>query len=64
VVFIASELEGLDTIDRDQADDLKIQTATMRVWVRRRVDGQPYDGRVVVERMQDGRWVITDEHFD
>lgn len=57
-----AELEDLPNLSRAQTDDLKIETEVdgtyVRVWLARThvSDGEPYDNRVTVETLQDGRW--------
>lgn len=57
--YTAAELEELPTIAEGQADDLKIETASTRVWLSRCSveDGEPFNDKVTVERLQSGRWV-------
>ena len=53
------DLEAMPTLCVGQADDLKIDTGTRRVWLSRMTieDGMPYDNQVSVEKLIDGRWV-------
>jgi hypothetical protein len=48
----------LPTLCTGQADDLKIDTGRMRVWLSRCSveDGEPYDNKITVERLRNGRW--------
>jgi CDGSH-type Zn-finger protein len=58
--YSAEELEAMPTLAQGQADDLKVDTGTKRVWLCRcgRADGMPYDNQVTVEKLtDDGRWV-------
>ena len=55
--FTIEELEAMDTLSQGQADDLKIDYGTVRVWVSRmtKIDGEEY--KVQIERLKDGCWV-------
>lgn len=50
-LYTISELENLPTISEGQADDLKIETKNIRIWLSRltKEDGQPYDNEVTIE---------------
>lgn len=55
--YTADELEEMPTLSVGQADDLKVDTGTERVWLSRCTvkDGEPYDRKVTVEtRKADG----------
>lgn len=56
-----AELKALPTLAVGQADDLKIATSTMRVWLSRmtRADGAPFENVVTEEKLVDGRWKVT-----
>jgi len=56
--FNKEELEKLPTISQGQADDLKIETDTLRVWLSR------VDGSVSVEQLVNGRWELISEEGD
>ncbi len=62
--YTLEELEGMDTLATGQADDLKVDTGQYRVWLSRCTvdDGEPYDNKVSVEELIDGRW-ITVEYY-
>lgn len=53
------ELEAMPTLTQGQADDLKIDNGAERVWLSRCgvEDGEPWDNKVTIERLVDGRWV-------
>jgi hypothetical protein len=53
------ELEALPTLSEGQADNLKIESDTERVWLSRCTveDGEPWDNKVTVERLIAGSWV-------
>ena len=59
-----TDLEAMPTLIQGQADDCKIDTGTKRVWLSRCgvEDGEPYDNRVTIERLVDGRWIEV-EYF-
>jgi hypothetical protein len=59
--YTLAELQALPTLSTGQADDLKVDTGTERVWLARVgvVDGMPYDNMVSVQRNEGGRWVLT-----
>lgn len=54
-----SELKELPTLAQGQADDLKIESDTERVWLSRctAADGEPWDNKVTVERYIGGSWI-------
>lgn len=55
----AYELSKLPTLAVGQADNLKIDTGTIRVWLCRCgvADGMPYNNGVTIETLDDGRWI-------
>ena len=63
-IWTAEELEEMPTISCGQADNLKIETEDMRVWLSRCgvEDGMPYDNMVTIERLREGRWVTVHEY--
>ncbi|MBD2385999.1 hypothetical protein [Cylindrospermum sp. FACHB-282] len=63
-MYTLDELEKLKTICTAQADDLKIQEATQRVWLSRCgvEDGEPFNNKVTIERYQNGHWVVVEEY--
>jgi hypothetical protein len=50
--------ESRPTLCTGQADNLKVETSTTRVWLSRCSveDGEPYDNKITVERLRNGRW--------
>ena len=58
-VYSLSELEALPTLTVGQADDLKIDSGTTRIWLSRCTveDGEPCDNKVTIEEYVDGRWI-------
>lgn len=52
------ELKSLPTLTVGQADNLKIETATERVWLSRCSieDGEPFNNKVTIERFNGRRW--------
>lgn len=51
--YIRAELEKLPTLCVGQADDLKIDTGTIRVWLSR------VDESITVETYKGGCWIVT-----
>ena len=49
--YTLNELESLPTLCVGQADDLKIESELVRVWLSRctKADGEPFDNKVTVE---------------
>lgn len=62
--FRVDELEKLPTISRGQAADLKIATEGTRVWLSRCTveDGEPYNNKVTIEKLYNGKWTVVDEY--
>lgn len=62
--YTLEELESLPTLSVGQADDLKVDTGNTRVWLSRCSveDGEPYDNKVTVERLAEGRWVEVETY--
>lgn len=60
-----AELEALPTISEGQADSLKIESDSERVWLSRCTveDGEPWDNKVTVERLIAGSWIAV-EHWE
>lgn len=60
----ATELRKLPTLAVGQADNLKIDDGTTRVWLCRcgRDDGMPYDNQITVEKLIDGRWETVETY--
>ena len=56
------ELRKLPTLCTGQADDLKIDTGKMRVWLARCGPADGYYGpKIMVEHLRDGRWELCDD---
>jgi hypothetical protein len=61
-------LENLPTITTAQSSDLKIDThesmGRFRYWLSRCTvaDGEPYDNKVTIERLLNGRWTVIDTY--
>jgi hypothetical protein len=57
-------LESLPTLHQGQADDCKLDDGETRIWLSRCTveDGEPYNNKVTVERLVDGRWVETETY--
>ena len=55
----AALLSEMETISTAQADDLKLDTGNFRYWLSRCTvaDGEPYDNKVTIEELIDGRWI-------
>jgi len=62
--YTAQNLRTLPTLAVGQSCDLKIETATERVWLSRCgiADGEPYPDRVSVEMRDRGQWVIAETY--
>ena len=60
-MYTLKELKRLPTLSVGQAEDLKIETANIRVWLSRcKVeDGEPYNNKVTEEQYLNGRWVTA-----
>jgi hypothetical protein len=63
-LYSASELEKLPTLSVGQADDLKVDTGNIRIWLSRCgiADGAPYKNQVTIEKLTDGRWETLDTY--
>ena len=63
-VYTARELERKRTLSTGQCSDLKIDTGKERVWLSRCSveDGEPYNNKVSVEKLRNGRWVTVEEY--
>ena len=63
--YTLEELEDLPVLCQGQADDLKIDTGEVRVWLCRCdvSDGMPYNNAVTIERLSTkGRWEEVSMH--
>jgi hypothetical protein len=60
-MYSLTELNALPTLCVGQADDLKVETANMRVWLSRCTveDGEPFNNRVSIESNVNDRWIVT-----
>lgn len=63
-IYSLAELANLSTLATGQADDLKVDDGTLRVWLCRCgiEDGMEFDNQVTVEEYVDGRWITTDTY--
>lgn len=54
-----AELEALPTLSESQADSLKLESDSERVWLSRCTvaDGEIFDNKVTVERLIAGSWI-------
>lgn len=62
--YTLAELENLPTLAQGQADDLKIKTKYIQVWLSRmtKEDGMPYDNQVTIERLNSSyNWVTVSQ---
>lgn len=52
------QIESLPTLNQGHTDDLKLESATSRVWLSRltKEDGMPYDNQVTEEQLVNGKW--------
>jgi len=62
--YKVAELESKPTLAVGQAADLKVDKGHIRVWLSRCSveDGEPYNNKVSVEMLINGRWVTVDEY--
>jgi len=62
--FTAAQLKKLPTLSTGQADSLKIETPTLRVWLSRCTieDGEPCNNKISIEQLVNGRWVTSEEY--
>lgn len=62
--YSLAELDGMETLHSGQYYDLKYEDEDTRVWLSRMTadDGEEYDNKVTVEKLQDGKWVTVDEY--
>lgn len=60
-MYTLKELKRRPTLSVGQAEDLKIETANIRVWLSRckKEDGEPYNNKVTEEQYLNGRWVTA-----
>lgn len=60
----ADDLRDLPTLAVGQADDLKLAGDGYQVWLSRCTvaDGEPYDNKITVEQLVNGRWVTIDTY--
>jgi hypothetical protein len=58
-VYTLAQLEAMPTLHQGQADDCKVVTPTINVWLSRCdiYDGEPCNNKVTIEELQDGCWV-------
>lgn len=63
-MYKLKELETLPTLCTAQADDLKVETDTKRIWLSRCgvADGMPYDNQVSVEVYKGNRWEVVETY--
>jgi hypothetical protein len=56
--YTYAQLSQMPTLAVGQADDLKVDTGTVRVWISRvgKADGAASDHEISVEVLKDGRW--------
>lgn len=59
--WTVNELSNMATIYVGAHSDLKFETTTVRVWLSRLTvsDGEPYDNKVMIERLIDNRWKLV-----
>ena len=62
--FTTEELEDMETLSQGHFDNLKVNTKDVKVWLSRCTveDGEPYNNKVTVENLIDGRWIIVDTY--
>jgi len=56
--YTLEELEALPTLAVGQADNLKVDTGKVRIWLSRCTvaDGEPYNNKVTEEHLIKGKW--------
>ena len=59
-----AELEALETLSVAQADDLKVDEGSTRIWLSRcgLEDGAEYDNMVTVEKYNGQRWDVAEQY--
>lgn len=62
--YSLKELKAKPILATGQADDLKIDTGKTRIWLSRCTveDGEPYDNKVTVEKLINGKWEIVETY--
>ena len=57
-VYTLAELEAMPTLTVGQADDLKIDSGTIRIWLSRCTveDGEPCNNKVTIEEYDGNQW--------
>lgn len=62
--YTADEIRDLPTLATGQADNLKIDTGEMRVWLCRCgiADGMSEEDMITIEELQDGCWITVSEY--
>jgi hypothetical protein len=65
-IYKLSTLEALPTLSESQADDLKIETLSQRIWLSRMTieDGMSYDNQMTVEQLKGGYIPATRKAFE
>jgi len=60
-MYTFKELKNLPTLSVGQAENLKLETAKIRVWLSRckKEDGEPYNNKVTEEQYLNGQWITT-----
>ena len=63
-MYKATELKKLPTIHSGHFDNLKLETASERVWLSRCgvADGLAYDNQVTIEHLINGKWVVVNTY--
>jgi hypothetical protein len=63
-IYSLEELESLPTLTEGHMDDLKVDDGEYRVWLSRmtKADGAPYDHRVTIEKLMDGKWTTIETY--
>ena len=58
--FTAAYLHTLPTLNSGHFDNLKIDDGDVRVWLSRcsTADGEPYDNKITIERLVEGKWRV------
>ena len=64
IKYTLTELKDLPTLAQGQTCNLKLEVGNRRVWLSRCTieDGEPYNNKVTVERLDNGTW-IKDQQY-
>jgi len=62
--YTANQLKAMPTLSTGHFDNLKVDNGCVRVWLSRCTveDGEPYNDKVTVENLIDGKWETVDQY--